>query len=52
MPVHVEHRPQKDGRDWAIIEDSTGHVKGRSYSKKNAEISASKRNSAWGKKEQ
>lgn len=40
MPTHVEHRPVKSGKDWAIIEDSTGRIKGRSETKTKAESSS------------
>lgn len=46
MPTHVEHRPIKGKKDYAIVENSTGHIKGRSETRKKAEISSSKRNSA------
>jgi hypothetical protein len=46
MPVSVRHIPVKSGRDWAIVEKSTGHVKGRSETKANAEASARVRNVA------
>ncbi len=49
MPVHVEHRTGS-GRPWKIIETSTGKIKGSSTSKRNAEISASRRNQAHRKK--
>lgn len=48
MPVHVEKRKGK--RPYKIVENSTGHVKGSSTTKKDAEISASRRNQAWRKK--
>ena len=40
MPVHVEYRPIKSGKDWAIIENETGIIKGRSDSKAKAESSS------------
>ncbi len=48
MPVHVEHR--EGSRPWKIIETATGKIKGSSTSKRNAEISASRRNQAHQKK--
>lgn len=49
MPTHVEKRPVKSGKDYAIIEDSTGHIKGRAKTRKDAGISSWKR-SGGGKK--
>jgi len=46
MPVHVEHRPIKGGKDWAIVETATGKIKGRSSSKTMAQRSANARNAA------
>lgn len=46
MPVKVEHRPIKSGKDWAIIEKETGNVVGRSDSKAKAQSSANARNAA------
>jgi hypothetical protein len=42
MPVHVEKR----GDEYLIIENATGAIKGRSKSRRDAEISASIRNRA------
>lgn len=50
MPVHVERRPRKDGKNWAIVEPS-GHIAGRSTSKAKASASARKRNAEWRKKQ-
>ena len=44
MPVHVAFRG--GARPWKIIEDSTGKVVGSSTNRKDAEISAWKRNEA------
>lgn len=44
MPYHVEHRPVKDGRDWAIIRDTDGKIVGRSRSKEAAQSSINARN--------
>jgi len=43
MPVHVEHRPIKGSKDWAIV-DSSGHIEGRSTSKAKAQASANAHN--------
>lgn len=44
MPVHVEKRPVKGGKDYAIVETATGKIKGRSETKGKAESSARARN--------
>jgi len=44
MPVHVEHKPIKGNKDWAIVENSTGRVVGRSTSKAKAQGSANAHN--------
>ena len=46
MPVKVVHKPIKGDKDWAIVEKSTGKVKGRSTTKAEAESSARTRNAA------
>ena len=46
MPVHVKHKPIKGNKDWAIVENSTGRVVGRSTSKAKAQGSANARNAA------
>jgi len=46
MPVHVEKRPVKSGKDWAIVENSTGRINGRSTSKAKAQRSANARNAS------
>lgn len=43
MPVHVEKR----GKKYVIVETATGKIKGHSDNRKNAEISAWKRNQAY-----
>lgn len=48
MPVKVEKRGGK--RPYKIVEKSTGRVVGSSVNRRNAEISASKRNKATRKK--
>jgi len=45
MPVHVEYRPIKGKKDWAIVERS-GKIVGRSTSKAKAQSSARARNAA------
>jgi len=45
-PVHVEKRPIKSGKDFAIVETSTGRIKGRSKTKSDAQKSANARNAA------
>jgi hypothetical protein len=50
MPTHVEKRPVKSGKDWAIVENSTGRIKGRSETKAKAEGSMRARNYAHAKK--
>lgn len=50
MPVKVIKRPVKSGKNFAIVEISTGKVKGRSTSKAKAEASARARNAAGRKK--
>ena len=45
MPVHVEHKPIKGNKDWAIV-DKSGHIEGRSTSKAKAQSSARARNAA------
>lgn len=44
MPVTVVRRPVKSGRNFAIVEKSTGKVKGRSKTRRAAEASARARN--------
>jgi len=44
MPVHVKHKPIKGNKDWAIVENSTGRVVGRSTSKAKAQGSANAHN--------
>ena len=44
MPVTVRHIPVKGNKDWAIVEVSTGVIKGRSTTKSKAEASARARN--------
>ncbi len=48
MPVHVEHRPVKTSSigDWAIVENSTRRIVGRSQTKSDADASARVRNTA------
>ena len=50
MPVRVVRRPVKSGKDFAIVEVSTGKVKGRSTTRAKAEASARARNAAGRKK--
>ncbi len=45
MPVHVEKKPIKGDKDWAIVEKSS-KVVGRSTSKAKAESSARARNAS------
>ena len=45
MPVHVEHRPVKGNKDWAIV-DKSGHIEGRSTSRARAQSSANAQNAA------
>lgn len=45
MPVHVEYRPIKSGKDWAIVE-KLGKVVGRSNSKAKAQGNANARNAS------
>ena len=40
MPVRVERRPIKGGKNYAIVEASTGRIKGRSNTKAKAQASA------------
>lgn len=47
MPVHIERRPVKSGRNYAIVERS-GRVVGRSKTRKNADASARARNANSG----
>ena len=49
MPVHVEHRGS-GRKPWKIIETATGRVKGSSTTRRDAEISASRRNQFHRKK--
>lgn len=46
MPVHVERRPIKGGKDFAIVENSTGRIKGRSGTREKAQKSANARNTS------
>ena len=48
MPTHV--RPNKHQGGFDIVEDKTGKVVGHSETKRNAEISSSKRTQAWHQK--
>lgn len=45
MPTHVEKRPVKSGKDFAIVENATGKIKGRSYTRAKAEASSRARKS-------
>jgi len=45
LPVHVEHKPIKGNKDWAIVDES-GHIEGRSTSKAKAQSSANARNAS------
>jgi len=46
MPVHVEHKPVRSGNNWAIVENATGRIQGRSTSKAKAQGSANARNAS------
>ena len=46
MPVTVRKIPVKSGKDFAIVEVSTGQIKGRSTTKAKAQASARARNAS------
>jgi hypothetical protein len=46
MPVRVKHIPTKSGKDYAIVEKSTGRVVGRSETREKAQKSANARNAS------
>ncbi len=46
MPVTVRKIPVKSGKDFAIVEVSTGAIKGRSTTKAKARASANARNTS------
>ena len=50
MPVRVQKRSNVKSRPWAIVEKSTGHIQGRSKTKRDAEASARVRNQAHAQK--
>ena len=45
MPTHVEHRPIKGNRDWAIVEKS-GRIVGRSTTHAKAQANSNARNAS------
>ncbi len=50
MPVKVEKRGNVKSRPFAIVEKATGHIVGRSKTRKDAEVSARVRNQAYARK--
>ena len=46
MPAVVRHRPIKGKKDWAIINEDTGKIEGRSTSRVKAQGSANARNAS------